>query len=213
LKNHPLSRNRRSTRNDELVSIYLDTKNRVLGRQGLSFRLRRKENEILQTIKGPYRGILNRSERETSFIRDQDAHPGAVDTFLRDLDRNLPTALKPIFKTRIERETYQIGGVEVFLDRGEAIAGRRSSPIAEIELKLKSGSRKGLFALARQISVIVPAELSLKSKSDRGYDLVEGAKARAILAQDPILPQFPTVPERRSAAPSSARACRPAAAD
>jgi triphosphatase len=167
----------------------------VLRRHGLSFRFRRKGEELLQTIKGPYRGILDRSECETSFTRDGDDHPGAVDAFLRDLDRNLPTALKPIFKTVIERETYQVGGIEVCLDKGEIIAGRRSSPIAEVELELKSGDRRELFALAREISAIVPAEISVKSKSERGYDLVEGTKVRVIMAQDPALPRFPTVTE------------------
>lgn len=115
--------------------------------------------------------------------------------FLRDLDRNLPTALKPIFKTNIERAIYQIGGVEVCLDKGEIIAGCRSSPITEIELELKSGNRKELFALARRISAIVPAEISVKSKSDRGYDLVEGIKAPAIMAQEPALPRSSSVAE------------------
>jgi triphosphatase len=62
-------------------------------------------------------------------------------------------------------------------------------------LELKSGDRRELFALARQISAIIPAEIFLKSKSERGYDLVEGTKARAIMAQDPALPRFPAVTE------------------
>ena len=151
-----------------------------------------RERSFFKPSRGPYRRVLDRSEHETSLIRDEDDHPGAVDAFLRHLDRNLPTVLKSIFKTRVERETYQIKGVEVCLDRSKVIAGRRSSPIAEIELELKSGDRRELFGLARQISAIVPAELSVKSKSERGYDLVEGTKARAIMAQDPALPRFPT---------------------
>jgi inorganic triphosphatase YgiF len=131
LKDHPLFSNRESSRNEELVSIYLDAKDRALRRQGLSLRLRRKGEELLQTTKGAYQGFLDRSEHETSFIRDERNHPGAVGAFLRNLDR---TALKPIFKTKIQREIYQIGGIEVCLDKGEIIAGRRSSPIAEVEL-------------------------------------------------------------------------------
>ena len=99
----------------------------------------------------------------------------------------------PVFKTRVERETYQIGGIEGCLDKGEIIAGRRFSPIAEIELELKSGDRRELFTLARQISAIVPAEVSVKSKSERGYDFVDGIKDRWIRARDPVLPRFPTV--------------------
>jgi uncharacterized protein YjbK len=72
LKRHPLFCNRRSSRKDEVVSIYLDTKDRVFRRHDLSFRLRRKGKELLKTIKEPYRGILNRTERETSFSCDGD---------------------------------------------------------------------------------------------------------------------------------------------
>ena len=195
LKRHPPFRNRRSSRKDEVVSIYLDTKDRVFRRHGLSFRLRRKGEKVLQTIKGPYRGVLDRSERETPFTGDGDDHPGAVEAFMRHLDRNLPTSLKPVFKTRIERETYRIGSIEVSLDKGEIIAGRRSSPIAEIELELKSGDRSEIFTLARQISAIVPAEISVMSKSERGYDFVDGIKNRWVRARDPGLPRFPTPAE------------------
>jgi len=132
--------------------------------------------------------MLDRAEQETLFIHDGEGQTGSVDAFLQRLDRNLPTALKPIFKTKIIRETYRIGGVEVCLDKGKIIAGRRSMQVAEIELELKGADRSDLFALARQISAIGPAEISVKSKSDRGYDLVAGVKDRAIMAQHPVLP-------------------------
>ena len=193
LRRHPFFLDQKSSRKEELISIYLDTEDRVLRRHGLSYRLRRKGEELRQTIKGTYRGILDRAERETSFTCDGD-NANSIDAFLRHLDR-LPTALKPVVKTRIKRLTYQIGGVEVCLDEGEVIAGRRSSPIAEIELELKSGDRRELFALARQISAIVPAEVSVKSKLERGYDLIEGTEDRAVMAQDPVLPPFPTAAE------------------
>lgn len=189
LKRHPLVQSWGQKKTQELVSIYLDTKGHILGRQGLSFRLRRKEGHIFQTTKGGYHGILDRFEHETLFHSSDDDLPGSVEEFMRRLEhRKLPAALVPVFKTRIERETYEVGGVEVCLDKGEIIAGRLSSPIAEIELELNSGDRKQLFALARQISAIVPAEVSVKSKSERGYDLVEGIEARAIIARDPLLP-------------------------
>ena len=188
LKNHPIFRSRKSSAKGELVSIYFDTKDRVLNRHGLSFRLRRKGEQLRQTIKGMHRGVLERSERETPFICDGDDLPGSIDSFLQHLDRDLPTALKPIFKTRIDRESYEIEGIEVCLDKGEIIAGRRSSPVAEIELELKKGDRRQLFALARKISRIAPAEMSVKSKSERGYDLIDRARVRAVMARDPILP-------------------------
>jgi triphosphatase len=190
LRRHSFFRDRKSSGKHELISIYFDTKDSVLRRHGLSYRLRRKGDQLFRTIKGTYRGMLDRSERETLFMCDGEDHPGSVDAFLQNLDRNLPTALNPIFKTKIERETYQIGNIEVCLDKGKIIAGRRSAPVVEIELELKGVDRSELFALARQISAIVPAEISVKSKSDRGYDLVAGVKDRAIMAQHPVLPPF-----------------------
>jgi triphosphatase len=196
LKRHSLARRWRSSGKRELISVYLDTVDHAFRRRGLSFRLRRKGERLLQTIKGAYRGILDRTEQETPFDCDRDDRHGSIETFLQQFeDRKLPTALKPIFKTRIERETYQIGGIEVCLDKGKVIAGRLSAPIAEIELELKDGDRSALFALARQISTIVPAELSVTSKSERGYDLVGRAKRQAVMAQHAILPLFATVPE------------------
>jgi triphosphatase len=189
LRRHPFFRNRKSSGKHELISIYFDTKDSVLRRHGLSFRLRRKGDQLYRTIKGTYRGMLDRAELETLFIHDGEGHTGSVDAFLQHLDRNLPTALKPIFKTKIVREVYRIGGVEVCLDKGEIIAGRRSAPVVEIELELRGADRSELFALARQVSAIVPAEISVKSKSDRGYDLVAGVKDRAIMAQHPVLPR------------------------
>ena len=187
LRRHPFLRKRKSSGKQELTSIYFDTKDSALRRYGLSFRLRRKGDQLLRTIKGTYRGMLDRAEQETLLIHDGEGHTGSVDAFLQHLDRNLPTALKPIFKTKIVREAYRIGGVEVCLDKGEIIAGRRSMQVAEIELELKGTDRSELFVLARQISAIVPAEISVKSKSDWGYDLVAGVKDRAIMAQHPVL--------------------------
>ena len=98
LKRHPFFRDQKSSRKEELISIYLDTKDRVLRRHGLSYRLRRKGEELRQTIKGTYQGILDRAERETSFTCDGD-NANSVEAFLRHLDR-VPTALKPVVKTR-----------------------------------------------------------------------------------------------------------------
>jgi triphosphatase len=196
LKCHPLFRKGETSRKRELISVYLDTKGRDFYRSGLWFRLRRKDGRLLQAIKGPHRGILQRTERETPFNCDGEDQLGSADAFLKRLgDRRLPTALKPIFETKIERETYQIGGVEVCLDKGKISAGRRSASVAEIELELKDGDRSELFALARQISAIVPADISVKSKSERGYELIERVKNRATMAQDPCLLPSATLTE------------------
>jgi inorganic triphosphatase YgiF len=51
--------------------------------------------------------------------------------------------------------------------------GKRTSPISEIELELKSGELRILFDLARQLSQAVPIYLSFTSKFQRGMALMD----------------------------------------
>lgn len=187
----------------ELVSVYLDTKDFALRRQGFSFRLRRDGDRLIQTIKGMRCGVLERAEWETSSLagdrRQVDAewpylagdrdHHVAMENLLKQLsDQKLPTALRAIFRTKVERTSYRVGGIEVSLDKGRIIAGHQSAPVCEIELELKDGDRAALFTLAREISQIVPAEISVKSKAERGYDLITRSKSGAVMAAKIVLP-------------------------
>lgn len=198
VRNHPSFRRRlkKLSVKRELVSVYLDTKDWALRRHGFSFRRRRAGDRLTQTIKAMRRGILERAEWETPYGTGNRDHHGSMEALFEQLsDEKFPTALKAVFKTKIERTTYRVGGIEVALDKGRVIAGRRFAPVYEIELELKNGDRAALFALAREISIIVPAEISVKSKSERGYDLLEGGKPRAIMATETVLPPAVTVAE------------------
>jgi triphosphatase len=75
----------------------------------------------------------------------------------------------------------------VALDEGEVRAGRQSAPISELELELKRGKAGDLFKLAREMGKLAPATLSLKSKSERGYDLIEDAPAQAARTEKILL--------------------------
>jgi inorganic triphosphatase YgiF len=71
----------------------------------------------------------------------------------------------------------------VALDEGQVRAGRRSAPISELELELKRGKTDDIFKLAHEMGKLAPATLSLKSKSERGYDLIEYKPAKAAGAE------------------------------
>ena len=73
------------------------------------------------------------------------------------------------------------------VDEGQIVAPGSSCPVSEIELELKHGNPIELFKIARAISDIVPAKLDVKSKSERGYELVEKASVAAEKARDPDL--------------------------
>jgi inorganic triphosphatase YgiF len=72
---------------------------------------------------------------------------------------------------------YHLNGndadVVMAIDQGEIVATGSSLPVSEIELELKRGNPADLFEIARDILNIIPAHLDCKSKSERGYDLIE----------------------------------------
>jgi inorganic triphosphatase YgiF len=178
---------------EDLVSVYFDTPKHKLARNGVSLRVRRHGDKFLQTIKS---GGSN-----SSFRRGEWEHEikGAVPN-LREahgtplaplLTKKLKGRLKPVFETRVHRISVPIrkngSRIEMALDEGEVRAGGQSAPISELELELKRGKAGDLFKLAREMGKLAPATLSLKSKSERGYDLIEDAPAQAARAEKILL--------------------------
>jgi triphosphatase len=112
----------------------------------------------------------------------------ARDTALEPLlTKKLKRRLKPVFETHIHRTSVPVRKngtrIEVALDEGQVRAGRRSAPISELELELKRGEPGDIFKLAHEMGKLAPATLSLKSKSERGYDLIENKPAKAVGAE------------------------------
>ena len=83
-------------------------------------------------------------------------------------------------------KTYPLTGgdsdIALTLDRGEIDTGDRSRPLCEIELELKRGHEAELFEVARELTHAVAGQLALKSKSERGYELLEDSEAAPVKA-------------------------------
>ena len=73
------------------------------------------------------------------------------------------------------------------LDKGSIIAGSHSMPVAEIERDSEDGNRGGLLPLARKMSSIVPAEISIKSRAKCGCGLPKRGKRQAVMTTEIIL--------------------------
>src|SRR5262249_2499313 len=73
--------------------------------------------------------------------------------------------------------------IELAIDRGRIVAGQRSGEIEEIELELKHGRSADLFRLAKTMEQKSQAELYLRSKAERGYDLARGKREQAMSAE------------------------------
>jgi triphosphatase len=171
-----------------LVSTYFDTTKHKLKRNGVSLRVRQADDSYVQTIKAGMSGILARGEWETRLDRATPDLAKAEQTPLEKLlTKKLHRKLKPVFRTSVRRMAQPIrtrrSEIELAVDRGSITSGRRSTPIAEFELELKGGNPADLFRLARNLERKTGAELELRSKSEKGYQLAGGGRESASYAE------------------------------
>jgi len=213
LERNPLLRgNQLPRKGAELVSVYFDTQRLKLRKKGVSLRVRHVGGQHLQAIKRNEPGngaALSRNEWETDIDGKNLDFEAAKGTALEPLlTRKVRRDLKPIFETRVRRTVYPIrfedSDIELSIDEGRIEAGRRSSSLYEVELELKHGQSPALFRLAHQLAKHVPATLGVKSKADRGYELLIGEASRPVKAFSvKVTPKQSTV----AAFQSIARAC------
>lgn len=172
-------------------SVYFDTPDRTLAKAGLSLRIRRSGKKRVQTVKADgasAAGLFARSEWERPVKTDTPILDDG--TPIRTLLGDAVDAIAPAFEMKIERRIWIIDErdttIELVLDRGEAVAGERRSPICEIELELKQGDPAALFALARDIDAVAPVRLGVQTKAERGYRLT-GPVANMFKAEPVLL--------------------------
>jgi triphosphatase len=177
-----------------LKSVYFDSDSRLLRDRGFTLRVRHNGDKRIQTVKaaGNGAGYFERSEWEQAISGNRPDLALVKDTALGAILVNeTDKALKPVFETRIKRTTYRLNGngadVVMAIDQGRIVATGSALPVSEIELELKRGNASDLFRIARDILDVVPARLDFKSKSERGYDLIENTAITAETARDPEL--------------------------
>ena len=72
--------------------------------------------------------------------------------------------------------------IALSVDRGTIDTGTRSVPLCEIELELKRGTAAKLFEVARELVQTLQVRLAVKSKSERGYEIIDGQQELPIKA-------------------------------
>jgi inorganic triphosphatase YgiF len=188
-----LRRGNGHARDKQLVSVYFDTAKHELRKHGMSLRVRHIGEQRVQTVKANGQsaaGLFQRHEWETPIESDTPDLRAVRHTALDGLfsDKKLAHALKPVFETRIRRTVLPLtrrgSRIELTLDQGHVRLGRKSAPINEIELELKRGRPADLFTVARDLAKRVPVRFAVRSKADRGYDLVGDAPVAAVHAHD-----------------------------
>ncbi len=182
LSRHPLLRDRlpQSSRARIQKSTYLDTRDHAFGRAGFSFRLHGEAGGLVQTIEVPRLRILQRCEQQTTSSVGEPAVPDHL--IARLCGDHLPTALQSVFTAETTRRSYRLGGVRVSLDSIWIEAGDKVREFHAVVLELTRGRHAALFDVARQIQAIVPADISVRSPAQAGYQLLSGDKIVAVKA-------------------------------
>ena len=167
---------------EHLVSTYFDTPDHSLSKAGVFLRVREKDGRYLQTVKA----MQSKADLLDRFEWEREISGPAPDLRVVDgtplhslLTRARRASLQPLFETRIRRTLRRVAhggsGIEVAIDEGEIVAGARKVPISEVELELKGGDAAELFSLARALAATLPLRLAVKTKAERGFELLSKA--------------------------------------
>lgn len=162
---------------ETLTTIYFDTPDGRLAREGFVVRVRTQKSGVIQSVKGPDSGgglALKRAEHENALSLprpDLSLLPASLRRKLTALIGRKP--LKPRFTIALDRTSVQVdtatGPIALCADDGVIhVPGlRRKGVIAEIELESKGASPGSLYDVAQAIVAEGGACLSTISKAER----------------------------------------------
>jgi len=172
-----------------LTNVYFDTANRALANAKSALRLRGAPGQWLQTYKTAGEssgGLHNRHEWEMPVAGEALEINKLLeicdDENARNALRDAAPELTALFRTDFDRVIWNVdidgAVIEAALDLGEVTTNidgeRRTTPISELELELKSGDEAGMTNLAAQMrGAFLYLQPEDASKARRGYDLCE----------------------------------------
>lgn len=164
-----------------LVTTYFDTAKGALRRKGVFLRMRRDGGRITQTVKttGDEGVVAQRGEWNWAVKTGEPDLALASECGLKPiLKRARKGGLKPVFASDLMRRIARVeeagADLELALDVGHVRAGRRSAPLAELEIEVKQGSAGAVFGLARDLVVLPGVRIGIATKASRGFALAEG---------------------------------------
>jgi inorganic triphosphatase YgiF len=172
-----------------LTNVYFDTPKRALAKAKSAVRLRGTPDQWLQTYKTAGEsadGLHSRHEWEMPVAGEALETDKLLeicdDEQARNALRGAAPELTALFRTDFRRMIWDVeldgARIEAALDLGEVITEvngeRRTAPISELELELKSGDETKLNDLAAQMrGAFLYLQPEDASKARRGYDLCE----------------------------------------
>ena len=190
IRRHPLLREI-APEQRSLLSIYFDTPKFDLMQRGIALRVRRVDEQWIQTLKAETQSVgalTSRPEWEMAVTDGSRPDLSVLPHTALDLLTGIKLKrIAPVFTTEFQRTTWQVSNhathAEVALDTGKIYAGEAYREICEVEIELKSGAPAFLFDIATQLLQQVPLYIEPRSKAERGYLLsgaVQPAPSKAI---------------------------------
>lgn len=161
-----------------LNTVYWDSPDLTLAHAGIVVRVRSSDDHCIQgawTSSGQeWQWPINAPELESGLKSSRLTETG-LEIFSSP---TIAESLAPILSTTIHRTHYRISDenweVALILDRGEIGTGYGHAPICEAKLKLIRGPAEKVFAIAQDITNMVPARVITLSKADHGAQLLAG---------------------------------------
>lgn len=162
-----------------LKSVYYDTAERTLWRNGVSLRVRQSGNRFVQTVSIERGDTSARGSTTDSSVSSLApdlalAMPALPEDLRADLERN---ALEIVFTADIHRHQRFVdlpsGTVQVAFDHGTITADHRTRPVSEIALELKTGNAAAIYQLALRLAEQGSLRPSIRSEAAHGFDLAE----------------------------------------
>lgn len=184
-----------------LRALVFDTPGHHLAAASFSLRVRREGRRWVQALKGPGDGLVSRFEHEVARgsgsavpAPDLALHgeaPGG-EALLAALGAEA-VALVPLFEVDVVRTQRRVrhdgAWIELALDEGWVRCGASRERVCELELELETGTVGALVGLARRWALRHGLWIDVRSKAQRGYQLLAGDKTPAATRGAPaVLP-------------------------
>jgi inorganic triphosphatase YgiF len=171
-------------------AVYYDTPDSKFRRSGTAVRVRRESRKWIMAVKwgATAAGGLHRREELETEVAGPALDRAVLERAGLGEAHSDHRAIQSIFATRFRRQRVLIEPepgtrIELALDRGWIVAGEQRARLSEVELELKAGEQRALFAIARQLLDEVPLRLEPATKSARGYRLAAGLAGEPVKAE------------------------------
>jgi triphosphatase len=176
-----------------IETTYFDTPKRLFTDNGFALRVRKQEKGRLFSVKQASSSGISRGEWEQPITSDEpsraDISATPAGAVLAKNGKNGSVAA--LYTVAVDRASFLVkegsAEIEIAVDRGEIKHEGKELPVCELELELKKGDPRQLFALARRFVAKAPLRLSFISKGDRGDRLAEGSWGHPVAASTPKL--------------------------